>query len=182
VLFRSDLRALEIEIRAVESEVTRIVGAIHEVELRATEGRVRREELAQEAWRTYAVDAEALMLQKGLRITKVVHVRSDSFEKGRVIAQKPEPEDRVGDSLTVLVSSGPHAVLYYCPDFLNKNLEGAQELADKLGLQIETKGTGSLIRSQKPKPGSLVKTGDRITLELREERPNDQSSPVNPVS
>jgi len=36
------------------------VASIHEIELRATEGRVRREELAQEAWRTYGVDAEAL--------------------------------------------------------------------------------------------------------------------------
>lgn len=127
-------------------------------------------------------DAESLMLQKGLRITRVVQVRSDTAEKGKVIAQKPEPEDRVGDSLTVLVSSGPHAVLYYCPDFVNKSLEGAQELAVKLGLKIETKGSGSIIRSQKPKPGTVVKSGEPIIIELREERPNDQHSPVNPVS
>jgi chromosome segregation protein len=59
----AQLRAIETEMRAVESDVSRIVGAIHEVELRATEGRVRREELVQEAWRVYGVDAEAL---KGL--------------------------------------------------------------------------------------------------------------------
>jgi chromosome segregation protein len=55
-----ELRAIEIEMRSLEGEVSRIVGAIHEVELRATEGRVRREELVQEAWRSYGVDAEAL--------------------------------------------------------------------------------------------------------------------------
>jgi chromosome segregation protein len=55
-----DLRVLEGEMRSAESEVSRIVAATHEIELRATEGRVRREELAQEAWRGYGVDAEAL--------------------------------------------------------------------------------------------------------------------------
>jgi chromosome segregation protein len=56
----ADLRALETEMRSAESEVSRIVGAMHEIELRATEGRVRLEELVQEAWRGYGVDAEAL--------------------------------------------------------------------------------------------------------------------------
>jgi chromosome segregation protein len=56
----AELRALETEIRAAEGDVSRIVRSIHEVELQATEGRVRREELAQEAWRSYGVDADAL--------------------------------------------------------------------------------------------------------------------------
>jgi len=55
-----DLRAIEDESRAVQGEVNRLVGAIHGIELKATEGRVRREELAQEAYRTYGVDAAAL--------------------------------------------------------------------------------------------------------------------------
>ncbi|PYV10552.1 MAG: hypothetical protein DMG07_20950 [Acidobacteria bacterium] len=56
----AELRALETEIRSAESDASRTVGAIHEIELRATEGRVRREELVQEAWRSYSADAEAL--------------------------------------------------------------------------------------------------------------------------
>ena len=56
----AELRALETEIRSAESDVSRIVGSIHEIELRATEGRVRREELVQEAWRSYSADAEGL--------------------------------------------------------------------------------------------------------------------------
>jgi chromosome segregation protein len=56
----ADLRAVETEMRSVESETSRFVNAIHGVELRATEGRVRREELVQEAWRAYSVDADAL--------------------------------------------------------------------------------------------------------------------------
>jgi chromosome segregation protein len=55
-----ELRAIEDESRAVHGEVKRLVGAIHGIELKATEGRVRREELAQEAYRTYGVDAVAL--------------------------------------------------------------------------------------------------------------------------
>jgi len=55
-----ELRALETETGSLESDVARIVGSIHGIELRATEGRVRREELVQEAWRSYGVDADAL--------------------------------------------------------------------------------------------------------------------------
>ncbi len=56
----TDLRAIEVDSRSAESELHRLVAGIHEVEIRATEGRVRREELAQEAWRTYGVDADGL--------------------------------------------------------------------------------------------------------------------------
>jgi chromosome segregation protein len=55
-----ELRAIEDEARTVQGEVNRLIGAIHEIELKATEGRVRREELAQEAYRTYGVDATTL--------------------------------------------------------------------------------------------------------------------------
>jgi len=55
-----ELRAIDDESRAVHGEVNRLVGAIHGIELKATEGRVRREELAQEAYRTYGVDAATL--------------------------------------------------------------------------------------------------------------------------
>jgi chromosome segregation protein len=56
----AELRAGEMETRSVESDVSRVVGRIHELELRATEGRVRLEELVQEAWRSYGIEAEAL--------------------------------------------------------------------------------------------------------------------------
>ncbi len=52
------LRALEEESRAVQGELNRLVAGIHEIELKATEGGVRREELAQEAYRTYGVEAD----------------------------------------------------------------------------------------------------------------------------
>jgi chromosome segregation protein len=54
------LRALEHDIREAEAELSRLVTAVHDVELQATERRVRREELAQEASRTFGVDESAL--------------------------------------------------------------------------------------------------------------------------
>ncbi|MGH7324052.1 MAG: chromosome segregation protein SMC [Candidatus Rokuibacteriota bacterium] len=57
------MRAVEHEARGLEAELTRLVGAIHEIELKATERRVRREELAQEAFRTFGVDEAALRAQ-----------------------------------------------------------------------------------------------------------------------
>jgi chromosome segregation protein len=56
-----ELATIEGEARGVQAELSRAVAAIHDIELRATEGRVRREELAQDAWRTYGVDAAAVL-------------------------------------------------------------------------------------------------------------------------
>ncbi len=57
------MRAVEHEARSLEAELARLVGAIHEIELKATERRVRREELVQEAFRSYGVDEAALQAQ-----------------------------------------------------------------------------------------------------------------------
>ncbi len=55
-----ELRGLEQELRSLEGELARLVAGIHELELQATERRVRREELAQEAYRAWGVDESAL--------------------------------------------------------------------------------------------------------------------------
>jgi chromosome segregation protein len=57
----TELRAIEHESRGAESELGRLVASAHEIDIRATECRVRREELGQEAWRIYGVDAQALL-------------------------------------------------------------------------------------------------------------------------
>ena len=118
-------------------------------------------------------DAESLLMQKGLTIGEVISAHSDSVEKGKIIAQKPEAHERLSDNITVLVSLGPHELTYYCPDFLNKSFENAKEAADKLGLVLEAKGTGQIVAAQRPKPGSLVKNMDKIYLELKEGSVND---------
>jgi chromosome segregation protein len=58
-----ELGAVEDESRVLGSELSTVTRRGHDVELKATEGRVRREELAQEAWRTYGVEAQALLAQ-----------------------------------------------------------------------------------------------------------------------
>lgn len=113
--------------------------------------------------------AEATLLQKGLRIGKLIYVHSDTIEKGSIVSQKPEPDERVTDYVTLLVSLGHHELSYYCPDFLNKSLQNAEEIAEKINLKIEAEGTGNIVKAQKPEPGKLVKTGEKIYLELREE-------------
>jgi serine/threonine-protein kinase len=113
-------------------------------------------------------DAESVLMQKGLSIGNVIYAHNDSVEKGKIIAQKPEPHERLSDNIAVLVSLGPHELIYFCPDFLNKSLENAEEIADQIGLSLETKGPGNIVSAQKPKPGTLVKNTDKIYLELKE--------------
>src|SRR5439155_11130404 len=57
----SELRAVEHESHGAENELGRLVASAHEIDIRATECRVRREELGQEAWRVYGVDAQTLL-------------------------------------------------------------------------------------------------------------------------
>ncbi len=51
---------------------------------------------------------------------------------------------------------------------MNKSLEEAKETAGKIGLTLETKGTGDFVRAQRPRPGTLIKAGDKVYLELKE--------------
>jgi len=111
-------------------------------------------------------NAEALLIQKGLKIAKVIRVHSNKIEKDRIIAQDPEPTEKVSDYITVLVSSGPHEVIYYCPDFKDMPADEAKELIERLNLKMVTSGSGDLVRAQKPKPKTYVKTGDTIYLQL----------------
>jgi len=111
-------------------------------------------------------DAESILFQKGLKIAKVIRLHSDKIEKDRIIAQKPEPSEKVSDYITVLVSLGPHELIYYCPDFKGMPVDGAKELIERLNLKVETGGSGNNVRAQKPKPGTYVKTGEIIYLQL----------------
>jgi serine/threonine-protein kinase len=113
-------------------------------------------------------DAEAILLQKGLRIGKIITVHSDTAEKGVIVSQKPGPDDKLTNLITVLVSAGPHDLAYVCPDFQGKEIEEVRELAGKIGLLIETHGTGTIVKSQKPRAAAIVRGGDRLYLEMKE--------------
>ncbi len=56
----SELRQLEQDSRGVDTDLSRLIGTMHDLELAATERRVRREELVQDAYRTFGVDEATL--------------------------------------------------------------------------------------------------------------------------
>ncbi|GAB4405974.1 MAG: hypothetical protein OHK0032_00730 [Thermodesulfovibrionales bacterium] len=111
-------------------------------------------------------EAESVAAKSGLRVSRILRVHSDVVEKDRIIAQRPNPEEPIQGELSIVVSAGPYSSIYYCPDFSNKGRDEAQGLAEKLGLEVEFKGSGEWVRSQKPKPGSLIKSGETIHLQL----------------
>ena len=115
--------------------------------------------------------AESLLLQKRLKIAKIMRVHSDTVEKERIVAQNPEPGEILSNRITVLVSLGPHEVIYYCPDFEGMQVEEAKDLIETLNLRIETEGDGNRVKVQKPKPGTYIKTGDTIHLHLESINP-----------
>ena len=111
-------------------------------------------------------NAESLLLRKGLKIAKIIRVHADNVEKDRIIAQSPETGERLSEQITVLVSLGPHEVIYTCPDFKGMSLDEAKDLIERLNLKVETAGSGIIVRAQKPIPGTYVKTGEMIFLQL----------------
>ena len=111
-------------------------------------------------------NAETLLLQEGLKISKVIAVHSDTVEKDRIIAQDPDPDGPVSDQITVLVSLGPYIRLYRCPDFKGMSVDEAQQLIRKLNLAVDTEGSGEEVEEQRPEPGKQIKTGDTIHLKL----------------
>ena len=113
-------------------------------------------------------NAEAILLQKGIRIGKVINIHSDTAKKGIIVAQKPEPDDKLTDQITVLVSAGPHDQMYSCPDFQGRQIEEVREIAQKMGLEIESHGSGSIIAAQRPKPGTVIKSSEKLYLEMKE--------------
>ncbi len=125
-------------------------------------------------------EAEQAVAGSGLRIEKIIKVHSDAVEKDMVIAQRPNPDENLGAGaprspqdllgqrrgLTLVVSSGPYAAIYRCPDFLGKSKEEALALVQKLNLTADVSGSGDRVMSQRPRPNSIVKTGETIHLQL----------------
>ncbi|NWF75195.1 MAG: PASTA domain-containing protein [Nitrospirae bacterium] len=111
-------------------------------------------------------NAESILIQKGLRVTRVFMVHSDIIEKDKIIAQKPGIDEPLTDTITLLVSLGPHQKTYFCPDFRAMPLEQSLEIIKKLNLKVNIEGTGEIVESQKPEPGKQIKTGELVKLIL----------------
>jgi beta-lactam-binding protein with PASTA domain len=114
-------------------------------------------------------DAESIIAKNGLHAGKIIRVHSSTVEKDRIISQRPGPDEAIRDSLVLVVSAGPYDIIYYCPDFSGKGREDAMNLAGKLGLLVEFTGQGERVRSQKPKPNALIRSGDTIHFQMEGE-------------
>jgi chromosome segregation protein len=79
----AELRSIDAEARVLQGELGRLAAAAHAIELSATEGRVRREELEQEARRAYEVASpEALLaLHDPARDLSVARTRLTELEE-----------------------------------------------------------------------------------------------------
>ena len=111
-------------------------------------------------------NAEALLIEKRLKIGRVIPVHSDIVEKDKILAQTPGPDEQASDAITVLVSLGPYEKIYYCPDFKGMPLDQANDLIKKLNLNMSSEGAGATVEAQRPEPGSQIKAGDTIYLKL----------------
>ncbi len=112
-------------------------------------------------------EARELARKKNIRIQRIIKVHSDNFPRDTVVAQRPSEDEKGSDVVTLLVSRGPYEQLYVCPDFTEMTLEEAKIIADRIGVEIELDGYGSRIVAQKPAPGSIIKSGDILILELQ---------------
>jgi serine/threonine-protein kinase len=111
-------------------------------------------------------NAESLLLQKGLKIARVIFVHSDMIEKDKIIAQRPGAEEQVSDVITVIVSLGPYERIFMCPDFKGMTIAQAQIAVKKMNLKLVTEGSGEMVEAQRPEPGKQIKIGDTIYLKL----------------
>lgn len=109
-------------------------------------------------------EAESVIVKNGLKIGRIIYVHSDSIEKGKVIAQRPDSEEKPGDSISLVVSDGPFQKILFCPDFTGKDEDKARNIAERLGLKLEFIGSGQIITSQKPRPNSIVRQGETVHI------------------
>ncbi len=117
-------------------------------------------------------EAREEAIKKNIKIERIVRVHSDKFERDMVIAQRPSPDEKGSDKVTLLISAGAYRIAYICPDFTSMTLEEVKVIADRLGIELEFSGFGSIIAAQTPPPGKIIYKGDvvRLRLEYKEEQ------------
>jgi serine/threonine-protein kinase len=125
-------------------------------------------------------EAESAVSASGLRVEKVIRTHSSAVARDVIIAQRPRPDELAGGDesrtpqeipgqrpgLTLVVSSGPYDAVYFCPDLAGKSRDEAASIAEKLRLTIDFTGSGERVKSQKPRPNSLIKSGETLHIYL----------------
>lgn len=107
------------------------------------------------------------------RPNRVAFVHSE-YLQDTVIAQTP-PEgggQRRGSTVNLLVSRGPRPQIVQLPNFQNRGAAEVVALLEAAGLKVETEYSShpkvpqGVIITHEPVGGTLVRTGDRILLEI----------------
>jgi len=126
-------------------------------------------------------DAESIVSGSGLRVEKIIRTHSRTVEKDVIIAQRPGPDEAAGGGgppqdphdltarhrgLTLVVSSGPYDMIYFCPDFSGKSRDIVAAMAEKLRINLDISGSGENVKSQRPKPNSLIRSGETVHIQL----------------
>jgi serine/threonine-protein kinase len=114
--------------------------------------------------------AEELFRGKGLEVSRVIHVHSDTIGQGRIISQEPAPDEWTGEPIRLIVSEGPYDVTYYCPSFQGMLKDDALMLARELGLNVkltESEDVILIVTEQKPEPGTEISPGSTVYLEFK---------------
>jgi serine/threonine-protein kinase len=111
-------------------------------------------------------EAKLTLLNMGIKIGKVTMVRSDSVDKGKIIAQRPLPGNIDSNEINFLVSRGPYDVSYKCPSFVNMTIDDARILARELGIILIEKDKGNRVIFQKPEAEGTIKKGGSVEVTL----------------
>ncbi len=121
----------------------------------------------------FALQAQSILLENGLKIGRVSKVPSRQWPKDTVVGQSPDPPAMLEKSRPVdlLLSTGPPAALYVMPDLIGRPLADVLKLVQAAGLEISRvayeeypgPAPGTVI-GQKPPLGTPVSQADALDL------------------
>lgn len=115
---------------------------------------------------------QIILTGAGLTLGEVEKVSSGQ-PRDSVMAQYP-PADTVlqkGGRVDLLVSSGPPTPVFVMTDLTGRGLREAESVAQSMALKVVSGGKGSVIVSQNPAPGYLVRAGGTLFVTLGSGKP-----------
>lgn len=116
--------------------------------------------------------SNALLDEAGMEARVLSRVSSSLYDKGRVLAQAPEPgvEMALRQGVSLLVSDGPQPPWYVTPDLVDKDYLTVKAFLDKHEIRVITKyrvedeDMGQVVLEQTPRAGYPINKMQTITL------------------
>ncbi|MGE5327225.1 MAG: PASTA domain-containing protein [Deltaproteobacteria bacterium] len=109
--------------------------------------------------------ARIAALQRGLTVGDVAAIHQLGSDADQIVAQDPPSENTAvrSPAVNLLVSLGPPAVEYLCPNFVGRSINDARQEILKAGLQVgqvtrvtAPTGASNIILAQSPPAGSKL--------------------------